>query len=226
MIDIHMIDSGRFQENATRQIEKLRHPLVTVHITPPVWGNVLQARAHGYARGSHPYVAHVDDDDEVLDTDWLERAVNILENCPDVSAVYPRYRLTLAETGLIAYETPVHNWHPKFSLTRQPPFVHNFTVMRRRNVTPFFDLFVARVGRLMTPELLLFESQARFGTLVSDPAMAYHWIVRKGSGSSHAVGDLRILERCPWAMAYIDMTRFALSRHGRLIREQAAAKHV
>jgi len=208
VIDVHMIDSGRFPENAARQLERLRHQLVTAHVALPVWGNTLQARANGYAMGKHPYVAHIDDDDEVLDTEWLERAVQIMESRPEVSAVYPRYRLTLVETGQVAFESPAHEWEPSVSRRRHPPYVHNFTVMRRGNVQAFFEAAIENVGKLVSlSEVLLFEGLARHGRPVADPSIAYHWIVRRGSGNT----------------SYVDEDKVRLGRWGQTYR--AACEH-
>lgn len=45
----------------------------TLHICEPVMGHIGQARAAAYAKGSHPYVVHVDDDDYLL-----EHSLNLL----------------------------------------------------------------------------------------------------------------------------------------------------
>lgn len=183
MIDIHMINSGRFPENFERQAERVRHPKVRLQISEPVWGNLVEARRIAYSKGDFPYVSWIDDDDEVLDMSWVDEALEILED-KNVSAVYPRW----CSSGAMVRETRIHEWkligahHPLW------PCAHHLTIMRRQNVTPFFDEVGDR-PLMRDQDILLVASQARYGRLVALPAMAYRWELREGTARSHQEPD-------------------------------------
>lgn len=177
MIDLHMIDSGAHAGNEALQIERVRHPLIEVHVAQPVWGNIAEARRRAYALGSHPFVTWIDDDDVVLDVSWVDRAVEILRGDPDVAAVYPRWRYG---GEYPAIETPVHTWHVMLSHRYRHPYAHHMTIMRRDNVAEFFHEVGERV-MMRDQDLLLVAAQARFGRLVALPTVAYEWVMRSGS---------------------------------------------
>jgi hypothetical protein len=180
VIDLHIIDSGLFPENLAKQIERVQHPLVTVHIAEPVWGSVAEARRRAYSMGSNPFVTWVDDDDEVLDTSWLGMAVRLLQGDSGISAVYPRWR----SSGALEMQTPDMAWDLMKAHHYLKPFAHHMTVMRRENVTRFFDEVGDR-PLIRDQDLLLVASQARYGVLVAASAMAYRWHLHDASARSH-----------------------------------------
>lgn len=179
MIDIHMIDSGRFPENFARQVERVRHPSVTLQIAAPVWGNVAEARRRAYALGDHPFVSWIDDDDEVLDVTWVDRALGILQD-PEVSAVYPRW----CSTGAVKLETPRHEWQLMGAHHYLKPFAHHLTIMRREHIAEFFE-DVGDRPLMRDQDILLVASMARHGRLVSLPNLAYRWALRKDTPRTH-----------------------------------------
>lgn len=179
MIDIHMIDSGKFPENFARQAERVCHPRVRLQVAQPVWGNLAEARRRAYALGDHEFVSWIDDDDEVLDTSWIDDALEILRDV-SVSAVYPRWR----STGVLALETPFEPWDLMSAHYYLKPFAHHMTVMRRAHIPQFFDDVNGR-PLLRDQDILLVASMARHGRLVAHPAMAYNWVLREGTARSH-----------------------------------------
>ena len=167
VVDLHIIDSGRHPENFAAQLRRAQHPLVTVHVAQPVWGNTLEARRLAYATGTAPFQTWVDDDDEILSLDWVAEAVTILRSDPQVSAVFPRWRSP--QVG----EPTEKNWaslRPGAAL----PQAHWLTLMRRGNVAAFFERMAGRT-MVVHQDLLLVHFQARFGRLVALPDMAYRW---------------------------------------------------
>jgi len=179
VIDIHMIDSGKFPANLAAQAERVRHPQVQLHIADPVWGNLAEARRRAYALGDHPFVSWIDDDDEVLDVSWIDRAMEILQD-PEVSAVYPRW----CSTGAIEQETPRRDWQLIGAHSYLQPFAHHLTIMRRAHIAEFFD-DVGDRPLLRDQDILLVASMARHGRLVALPDMAYRWVLREGTARSH-----------------------------------------
>jgi hypothetical protein len=179
VIDLHIIDSGRFPENLARQIERASHPRVNVHIADPVWGSVAEARRRAYALGTAPFVTWADDDDEVLDMRWIDEALRILEDT-GVSAVYPRWR----STGALKLETPAEPWALMRSHHYLCPHAHHLTIMRRENVLRFFDEVGDR-PLIRDQDLLLVASMARYGRLVALPVMAYRWHLHGASARLH-----------------------------------------
>lgn len=175
-----MIDSGKFPENFARQAERVRHPKVQLQIAAPVWGNLAEARRRAYALGDHPFVSWIDDDDEVLDMAWVDRALQILRDDPEVSAVYPRW----CSTGAHERETPDRPWALMESHVYLWPHAHHLTIMRRCHVGEFFDDVGAR-PLLRDQDILLVASMARHGRLVALPDMAYRWNLRDGTPRSH-----------------------------------------
>jgi hypothetical protein len=179
VIDLHIIDSGRFPENLSKQIERVAHPRVNVHIAEPVWGSVAEARRRAYSLGTSPFVTWADDDDEVLDMQWIDEALRVLED-QSVSAVYPRWR----STGALTQETPIAQWELMRSHYYLCPHAHHLTVMRRAHVARFFD-DVGDRPLIRDQDLLLVASMARYGRLVALPAMAYQWNLRNDSARCH-----------------------------------------
>lgn len=180
MIDVHMIDSGKFPDNFALQADRVRHPLVKLQVAQPVWGNIADARRRAYALGDSPYVSWIDDDDEVLDIKWVDRAIAILESDASVSAVYPRW----CSRGELTLETPCQDWQLIGAHNCLQPFAHHLTVMRREHVAPFF----ADVGDralLRDQDILLVASMARYGRLVALPDMAYCWVLREGTSRTY-----------------------------------------
>lgn len=174
-----MIDSGRFPENFALQCERVRHPKVRLQVAEPVWGNVAEARRLAYAMGDHPFVSWIDDDDEVLDMSWIDRALEILED-PKVSAVYPRW----CSSGTLEQEIPVHEWKLIGSHHHLQPYAHHLTIMRREYVPEFFEEVGDR-PLLRDQDILLVASMARHGRLVALPNLAYRWALREGTARSH-----------------------------------------
>lgn len=180
LIDIHMIDSGKFPDLANAQRKKMmEHPLVQFQEGEFVHLNLREARLRSYSKGTCPYVSFIDDDDEVLDISWLEQAIDILEKNPDVSAVYPRYETW--EFGKHARTLPFEaRWNE--NIHRQlPPVAHHLTIMRRENVMAIHEMFKVHPVMTRMQEPLLTLGMLRFGRLVPLDVIAYRWIVRPDS---------------------------------------------
>lgn len=178
MIDIHMIDSGRYPAEAAAQRVAMQHELVTLQEAEYVHHNMREARYRGFSLGTNPYVSWIDDDDEVVDITWLERAVEILEKNPDVSAVYPRYE-TFHRGKLLSTLPLQEPWTAE--LHRQPPPVaHHLTIMRREHVMTIHELMKANPIMTREQDVLLTQAMLRFGRIVPVPNIAYRWHLRPG----------------------------------------------
>jgi hypothetical protein len=178
LIDIHVIDSGKFPENLQLVKAALVHPLVTLH-TVSYQAPILKARATGYAQGTAPYVSSVDDDDAVLDTSWFEEAIRLLDTHPDISCVYAQERVTCE--GNLAYTTSGNPWTLE-EHKRTPALLHHLVVMRR----PYVETSLAKLQLSLLPlskdvDSALFTSMMRYGRPHCLPVVAYEWRVRERS---------------------------------------------
>lgn len=179
MIDIHMIDSGRWAKNLQLQVERVKNPLVSLHITQPVWGNVLQARYDAYLQGSNPYVTWIDDDDEVLDVTWLSQAVDALEADKHLAAIYPRW--VAYDGNTVRATSPAIPWEINL-VRRSPPVAHHLTIMRRTHVLAVLKQALDGVGLLVQQtENLITASMVRYGRLQLQPTIAYRWNLFPGT---------------------------------------------
>jgi hypothetical protein len=180
VIDIHIIPAPGNEASYARQLERLKHPLVNVQIAEYVTGNMIEARWRGFSIGSAPYVSWVDDDDEIVDLSWLERAVRLLDD-QTIAAVYPRWRGTM--NGKLLHETSGLPFSPTRFL-QAPALIdpHHLTIMRRVNVISMLSDVRSRFPVMMkNQERLLTIGQLRYGRLVALKEMAYEWKVREGS---------------------------------------------
>jgi hypothetical protein len=173
MLDVHMIDSGKWPLNLELQAERIKHPLVTLQAGTYVKGNLLEARWLSYSKGTNPYVTFIDDDDEVLDTSWITDAIELLESDPGVSAVFPRWEAY--QDGKLVTAASTENWSPAL-MRRSPPDAHHLTIMRRENVMSTLE-FVRRNCALMThqQDIVLMISMMQFGRLHKVQNLAYRW---------------------------------------------------
>lgn len=181
MIDVHIIPTPTFEASRAEMVQDLQHPLIKIHIGEHIVGNLLEARWRAYMLGSSPYVSFADDDDKVLDLSWIERAVEVLESNPDVSAVYPRERI-VAVNGRVDV-APFKEWtvdlHAGFSWHPAP---HHLTIMRRHAVIELLDDAKTAVPHMIkNPERYVASGLVRYGRLVAFPDIAYEWRLRNGS---------------------------------------------
>lgn len=176
MIDVHVIPNPGFDES--KVIRALQHPLAQVQVGEYVKGNVLEARRRAYALGSCPYVTWVDGDDQVLNTEWFELAIQILDSYPYISAVYPRWQAVRNDE--VIKVTPVHVWNPRVHADFQyTPFAHHLTVMRRYQVLDLLDVAKANIGALMgSADRYLVSGLVRYGQLCALDSVAYEWHLR------------------------------------------------
>jgi len=178
-VDIHMIrsPSGSFFD---AQKAALAHPCINFHEAQYVPGSVVEARLQGFQLGTSPYVSWVDDDDHVLDIQWIDQALDILDNDPTVSAVFPQW--CSSQNG-----TVVHT-----SMTGNQPYPiapHHLTIMRRQNVIPLLTEISDQFPNLICfAELMLLFGQLRFGRVAYLPVMAYEW-VQYANGASKVTED-------------------------------------
>lgn len=178
MIDIHMIDSGRYPTEAENQRVTMRHPLVKLQAAEYVHRNMREARYKGFGLGTNPYVSWIDDDDEVLDVSWLEQAVTLLENDPTIAGVYPRYETY--HRGRVISQLPLQEpWTAELHRS-PPPVAHHLTIMRRENVMAIHELLKANQIMTREQDVLLTQAQLRFGRMVPLPNIAYRWHLRPG----------------------------------------------
>lgn len=181
MIDIHVIPNPDFDENCIQVIRALQHPLTQVQVGDYIEGNVLEARRRAYERGTCPYVSWADGDDQVLDTEWFELAIHILDSYPYISAVYPRWQAV--KNNRVVKVTPVHVWNPQVHSSFQyVPFAHHLTVMRRYQVLDLLDVARANVGGLMgAADRYLMSALVRYGQLCAIDNIAYEWHLHPGT---------------------------------------------
>ena len=163
--------------NFDAQVSRLSHPLVVFHEATHVQGNVLEARWQGFNLGTSPYVSWIDDDgDEVLDMQWIDYAVHLLDSDPSIAAVYPRWRAT--KDYQVVHESKAE--HPALHL--EP---HHLTIMRRKNVIPMLQAIrTAHPLMMVYPELMLTLGSLRFGKLIPLNVMAYQWVQHSSSARS------------------------------------------
>lgn len=181
MIDLHMIPSAGFERGFAGQVARVQHPLITVQVGEYVAGNMLEARARSYARGTQKYVSWMDPDDEVLDIGWVDRAIELMERDADVSAVYPRWQAS--QNGCVVRTVPIHEWNPATFNVGSTPAGHHLTIMRRENVHDFFALLRQRTATFQNRlDMLLVHSQMRYGRCVAEPTLAYNWRLQPKSG--------------------------------------------
>lgn len=180
MIDFHMLDSGKWSENLALQAERIKHPLVTLQLSPPVWGNILEARYNAYQLGTNPYVSWIDDDDEVLDVSWLDSAIELLESDQDVSAVYPRW--CAYEGDKLKVMQRIEPW-TYLHQRRSPPAAHHMTIMRRKNLMPILERMRTEVGVMVhQQDVCIGISNLKFGRMHYDHSLAYRWNLWPGTG--------------------------------------------
>lgn len=177
MIDVHILAHPDFPVQP--MVESMAHSKINMHVLPHVEGNLLAARHAGFSAGIAPFVSWVDPDDAVLNLEWIDEALEILED-PKISAVYPRWKST--KNGRLNFQVPEHVWHPKYSHMRNLPYAHHLTIMRRECVEPFFaEAFKRTSTAKCFVDPLLAQSMQRYGRLHCHPAVAYEWKLREGS---------------------------------------------
>ena len=184
MVDIHVIPSPGFDENLVKILQALQHPQVHVQIADYVEGDILAARLRAYSLGDCPYVSWVDGDDRVLDIKWIELAVFILDSCPHISAVYPRW--TAIKNGKVKKTPPIHVWDARMHSTwSYLPMAHHLTVMRKHQVLELLgDAQEAVGGMVKSQDRYLMSALVRHGQLVSLDDVAYEWHLRPNTGRS------------------------------------------
>lgn len=187
MIDIHLIPQAGFDPNPN--ILALQHPDITVQIGQYVHMNVLEARLQAFKLGTNPYVSWVDaDGDKVLDISWIPQALKMLED-PKIVAVYPRW-------VCYEYTTPFKPWDrlTHWNMEKYGPRAHHLTIMRRDHVVELLEEAKEAVGHLMSKvEVYLLGALARYGDFAPIDAVAYEWVIRKGSARSFS--DIHAM---PW----------------------------
>lgn len=173
-VDIHIIKSPGFQAHFHAQAQRLAHPRINVHEAPYVAGSVIKARLRGFSLGTAPYVSWVDDDeDQVLDVEWIDAALDLLDSDPTIAAVYPQWQA-------VAKGSVVHASNASIPL--EP---HHLTIMRRDNVLPMLTAMRdAHPQMMIFHELAVCLGQLRFGRLVALPTLAYQWVMHDASARS------------------------------------------
>jgi hypothetical protein len=94
VIDIHVLTLPDRADKLERCVASLRHPAVSVHVVEGVDGDIGAGRQQGYAAGTAPWVAYVDDDDwmepgafdvlaPMLDEDWTLLQVGFVLEFPE-----------------------------------------------------------------------------------------------------------------------------------------------
>jgi hypothetical protein len=176
-VDIHIIDSTKYPANHQAQKQRLAHPRVNVQEALYVEGSVIEARYQAFQLGSAPYVSWVDDDDQVLDVQWIDQALEMLDADPALSAVFPQW--CMSQDGVLQH-TSMEGREP------YPIAPHHLTIMRRENVLSLLSEVRDQFPSLICfAELMLVFGQLRFGKVVYLPALAYEWKQRSGGASSH-----------------------------------------
>jgi hypothetical protein len=128
---------------------------VYTHFIPGIYGHLGKARAAGYARGTAPYVTHVDDDDEVT---------------PDAFAVLRPHM----ERGVEAITTGERHVFENGTESDAPEAKHHLAVFRRECLQRFdYAAF-----RHYPDQYLLSRIQA-----THIPECVYRHYIRAGSGS-------------------------------------------
>lgn len=173
-VDIHIIPAPDNDHTFKAQLERLKHPAITVQVGQYVKGSIVDARCQGYALGTCPYVSWVDDDDAILNLDWIHEAVRVLDTDRSVSAVYPRWKSTV--NGVTTHTS-------RSELTPMHLEPHHLTIMRRQNVLPMIEAIRdAHPSMCRWQDLMLTLGQLRHGKLLPFNVVAYEWKLREDSG--------------------------------------------
>jgi hypothetical protein len=210
MIDVHMIDGGKFPKLAAQNREAVKHPLITLHDAPWVDQNLRLARLQGFSMGTNPYVSFIDDDDDVLDVSWIGEAVQILEGNPGISAVYPRYETY--HNGRSIKTLPIQDpWNAELH-RRPPPVAHHLTIMRRENVLEIHEHMKIHPIIMREQDVILTQAMLRFGRMHPVQNIAYRWHLRPGSARLSC--DIPTVRN--WSYEYTEETfrvHYALKHH-------------
>lgn len=181
MLDIHMIATTGWEDNFEVQKKIMEsNPRVTVHREDFIPNHVLYARINGYAKGTSKYVSYFDDDDYIIDFDWVDEAIEMMERNPRIAIVYPRYNAVHA--GKVIHTTPTGPYRQNRSF---PP-IHSLSIMRREQIEQASKMFTEGLKPLnpqVTNRLdnLMHNSLKKFGMFANIPNIAYNWNLREGT---------------------------------------------
>jgi glycosyltransferase involved in cell wall biosynthesis len=175
MLDIHVIPKAGFEDNMFKMVQALVHPLINVYHSSYIFGNILEARIAGFSKGTSKYVTWIDSDDTIVNVEWVEKAIQVLEMDNTISAIYPRWNVI--EHGKIIRTTPEHEWSASLHATwSYMPYAHHLTIMRREQVLESLMLAKENVKHLIqSTERYLVSSLVKNGRLISEPTIAYNW---------------------------------------------------
>lgn len=135
-IDVHVLHCHEPAEWVDACLESLADEPVSVHLCPGIEGQVGEARARAFARGSAEFVSFVDGDDAV-EPGCFAAALDVLDAHPEVVSTYCDVHVINAE-GCEAgsyIKGPWTPWRQLWTLAE----VHHCHVMRRSAVMPYLD---------------------------------------------------------------------------------------
>ena len=130
-VDLHILRTHSPQDWYDRAVASCEGEPVNLHLLEGIPGKVGLARAAAFRRGTAPYVAWVDDDDELV-PGAIEQALAVLEARPEVVSVYSDLEIRGEDWGLIE-ERRKPLWTP-MEQCQKLVAVHHLHVVRRRAV--------------------------------------------------------------------------------------------
>jgi hypothetical protein len=141
--------------------------LVTLHIMDGTSDHIGANRAAAYRLGSHPFVAHLDNDDILL-PDALPALLKALAERPEVCGVYSDLT-QIDASGKRLFTMRRGRWLPDWQL-RQQDYPHHLAVYRREAVLPHLDL----IATFKTySDFVLAGLATQFGPWWHVPVVAY-----------------------------------------------------
>lgn len=186
-IDLHILRPDDWPQNLLdRAMASTEGQPVNVHVVPYA-GHEGRARAEGYQRGSAPYVAFLDADDELI-AGGLEALLAALDADPTLCGTYGGEEQHWPD-GTRTRHLAVSPWSARQQRLARIPALHNGVLMRREAVTPH----LAEIARYpIRSNILLRGLVTQYGPWRAVPVMAYRWYRRPGTLSSRHAHNIQI----------------------------------
>ena len=173
MIDLHILNHAASTRpdwlekclNSAEQAAASGH--CTVHIIDNPGDHVGASRAKAYALGEHPYVACLDNDDELI-PDGLQPLLAALEKHPKVCGVYSN-RTQINDQGKRLFTLIRGPWSPLHQL-RGHDFPHQLAIYRRQAIIPHLDALNAFQDN---SDVVLAGLATEYGPWLHVPVLAY-----------------------------------------------------
>jgi glycosyltransferase involved in cell wall biosynthesis len=198
-IDVHILTPNNYyrMDWYDQCISSLSNHPINIHHLNSVDGDIRQARQHGFAAGSAPYVSFVDVDDYINEGSY-EACLDVFNHNPDICGVYTTSTHVKVDGAGREYNKglihPYRPWSIDAGRTNIAE-IHQLVVMKRNLLTDLYKTVYNDIPKMAYSELYLYWALAHIAPWKAVDFVGYNWRDHRAGSHHHRIDEME-LRRC------------------------------